>query len=77
VLREQIGVDPSNLSVVLNLAAVGITNGTWRNSPLEDWHGEGRIHDGGMLRTIWPRPSLSAKCSLTTSARSSATMVFP
>lgn len=50
VLREQIGVDPNNPSVVLNLAAIGITNGTWRNSPLEDWHGEGRIHDGGMLR---------------------------
>jgi hypothetical protein len=50
VLREQIGVDPSNPSVVLNLAAIGITNGTWRNSPLEDWHGEGRICDGGMLR---------------------------
>ena len=31
--------------------AIGITNGTWRNSPLEDWHAEGRIHDGGMLRT--------------------------
>jgi hypothetical protein len=29
VLREQIGVDPSNPSVVLNLAAIGITNGTW------------------------------------------------
>jgi hypothetical protein len=51
VLREQVGIDPSNPSVVLNLAAIGITNGTWRNSPLEDWHGEGRIHDGGMLRT--------------------------
>jgi hypothetical protein len=51
LLREQIGLNPSNLPVVLNLAAIGITNGTWRNSPLEDWHGEGRIHDGGMLRT--------------------------
>jgi hypothetical protein len=50
VLREQIGVDPSSPFVVQNLAAIGITNGTWRNSPLEDWHGEGRIHDGGMLR---------------------------
>jgi hypothetical protein len=37
--------------VVLKLGAIGITNGTWRNSPLEDWHAEGRIHDGGMLRT--------------------------
>jgi hypothetical protein len=37
--------------VVLKLAAIGITNGTWRNSPLEGWHAVGRIHDGGMLRT--------------------------
>jgi hypothetical protein len=37
--------------VVLKLAAIGITNGTWRNSPLEDRHAEGRIHDGLMLRT--------------------------
>jgi len=51
VLREQIGIDPSDLSVVLKLASIGITNGSWRNSPLEDWHAEGRIHDGGMLRT--------------------------
>jgi len=51
VLREQIGIDPSDPFVVLTFAAIGITNGTWRNSPLEDWHGEGRIHDGGMLRT--------------------------
>lgn len=51
VLREQIGIDPSDPSVVLKLAAIGITNGTWRNSPIEDWHAVGRIHDGGMLRT--------------------------
>jgi hypothetical protein len=37
--------------VVVNVAAIGITNATWRNSPLEDWHAAGRIHDGGMLRT--------------------------
>lgn len=49
-LREHVGVDPNDAAVVLDLAAIGITNGTWRNSPLEDWHGEGRIHDGGMLR---------------------------
>ena len=54
VLREQIGIDPSDPFVVLTLAAIGITNGTWRNSPLEDWHREGRIHDGGMLRTTGP-----------------------
>jgi hypothetical protein len=51
LLREHIGVDPNDAALVLNLAAIGITNGTWRNSPLEDWHAAGRIHDGGMLRT--------------------------
>ncbi len=51
LLREQVGIDPNDPAIVLDLAAIGITNGTWRNSPLEDWHGEGRIYDGGMLRT--------------------------
>src|SRR6266511_6323170 len=50
-LRQEIGVDPNDAAVILNLAAIGITNGAWHNSQVEDWHGEGRIHDGGMLRT--------------------------
>jgi hypothetical protein len=50
LLREHVGVDPDDADVLLDLAAIGITNGTWRTSPLEDWHGAGRIHDGGMLR---------------------------
>jgi hypothetical protein len=50
LLRDHVGVDPNDAAVILDLAAIGITNGTWRNSPLEDWHGAGRIHDGGMLR---------------------------
>jgi hypothetical protein len=50
LLRDHVGVDPNDAPVILDLAAIGITNGTWRNSPLEDWHGAGRIHDGGMLR---------------------------
>jgi hypothetical protein len=49
-LREEVGVDPNDAAVVLDLASIGITNGTWRNSPLEDWHAQGRIDDGGMLR---------------------------
>jgi hypothetical protein len=49
-LRDHVGVDPNDAPAVLDLAAIGITNGTWRNSPLEDWHGAGRIRDGGMLR---------------------------
>jgi hypothetical protein len=51
LLREEIGIEPNDTAVILNLAAIGITNGAWRNSPVEDWHGDGRIHDGGMLRT--------------------------
>jgi hypothetical protein len=50
LLRDHVGVDPNDAAVILDLAAIGITNGAWRNSPLEDWHGAGRIHDGGMLR---------------------------
>jgi hypothetical protein len=50
LLREHVGVDPDDADVLLDLAAIGITNGSWRTSPLEDWHGAGRIHDGGMLR---------------------------
>lgn len=50
LLRDHVGIDPNDVAAVLDLAAIGITNDTWRNSPLEDWHGAGRIHDGGMLR---------------------------
>jgi hypothetical protein len=51
LLRQEVGVDPNDAAVILNLAAIGITNGAWRNSQVEDWHGDGRIYDGGMLRT--------------------------
>jgi hypothetical protein len=50
-LRQEVGIDPNEAAVVLDLASIGITNGARRNSPLEDWHSQGRIHDGGMLRT--------------------------
>jgi hypothetical protein len=41
-----------------DLAAVGIVNSGWRNSPVEDWHaGDGPLSDGDMLRvnahTTW------------------------
>jgi hypothetical protein len=51
LLRQDIGVDPNDAAIILNLATIGITNGAWRNSPVEDWHADGRIHDGGMLRS--------------------------
>ncbi len=58
VLRHQVGIDPSQLGPVLDVAAVGIVNGGWRNSPVEDWHaGDGPLSDGDMLRvnahTTW------------------------
>jgi hypothetical protein len=50
-LRQEVGIDPNDAAVVLlDLASLGITSSAWRNSPLEDWHSQGRIHDGGMLR---------------------------
>jgi hypothetical protein len=58
ILRHQAGVDPDHLGQVLDLAAVGIVNSAWRNSPVEDWHaGGGPLTDGAMLRinahTTW------------------------
>jgi hypothetical protein len=58
VLRHQVGIDPSRVAAVLDLAAVGIVNSGWRNSPVEDWHaGDGPLTDGDMLRvnahTTW------------------------
>ena len=38
MLRYQIGIDPGRVGPVLDLAAVGIVNSAWRNSPVEDWH---------------------------------------
>ena len=50
ILRHQVGIDPHDAAVVLDLAAVGIVNNAWRNSPVEDWHAQGRLDDGDMLR---------------------------
>lgn len=51
-LLEAMGVDASDDSSVLDLAAVGATKLLWRNSPLEDWHSQGwrHIRDADMLR---------------------------
>ncbi len=58
MLRHQAGIDPDRVGPVLDLAAVGIVNSAWRNSPVEDWHaGDGPLDDGDMLRinahTTW------------------------
>jgi hypothetical protein len=42
------GVDATDLATLLDLLAIGITNGVWRNSWVEDWHAEGRLSDGDM-----------------------------
>ena len=44
------GVEPANLAALLDVLAIGITNGTWRNSCVENWHAEGRLSDGDMMR---------------------------
>jgi hypothetical protein len=39
-----------SLRPVLRLAALGLVHSAWRNTHVEDWHAEGRLHDGDMLR---------------------------
>lgn len=50
ILRDQVGVDPRQLTPVLELAALGLINAAWRNTAVEHWHAQGRLHDGDMLR---------------------------
>lgn len=50
LLGTKANVEPDNLATLLDLVAIGITNGTWRNSCVEDWHAEGRLSDGDMMR---------------------------
>jgi hypothetical protein len=50
MLRDQVGIDPARLDPVLNLVALGLVNSAWRNTSVENWHAEGRLHDGDMLR---------------------------
>lgn len=52
------GIDPHWRGAVLDLAAVGLVNGVWRNSPVENRHADGGpLDDGAMLRlnthTTW------------------------
>jgi hypothetical protein len=57
-LREAVGIDPDQARPVVDLAALGLVNGVWRNSPVEDWHaGDGPLSDADMMRinshTTW------------------------
>ncbi|MEV4452568.1 hypothetical protein [Streptomyces mirabilis] len=49
-LRSQAHVEPDDLNVLLDVLALGITNSAWRNSCVENWHAEGRLSDGDMMR---------------------------
>jgi hypothetical protein len=57
VLRERGRIDSDRIGPVLDLAAMGLVNGAWRNTCVEDWHATGRLRDGDMLRinsqTTW------------------------
>lgn len=50
MLRDRGGIDPDRLGPVVDLAALGMVNNAWRNTCVEDWHAEGRMHDGDMMR---------------------------
>jgi len=50
VLRDQVGVDPGQLRPILELTTLGLVNSAWRNTAVENWHAEGRLHGGDMLR---------------------------
>ncbi|GAA2454113.1 hypothetical protein [Streptomyces macrosporus] len=51
MIREQGASDPASLADVTVLVAIGLTNGAWRNTRVENWHaGDGPLSDGDMLR---------------------------
>lgn len=50
MLRDYGRIDPDDLGAVMGLLALGVVNSAWRNTCVEDWHAEGRLHDGDMLR---------------------------
>ncbi len=57
LLRERVGIDPGRVGPVVDLAAIGLVNGAWRNTCVERWHAAGRLEDGDLLRasshTTW------------------------
>lgn len=51
LLREQGVADPDSLGHIAPVWAIGLANGAWRNTVVEDWHaGGGPLPDGDMLR---------------------------
>lgn len=57
LLRDRLGIDTGKARLVADLAAIGLVNAAWRNTCVENWHAEGRLEDGDMLRinshTTW------------------------
>lgn len=50
ILRDRGGIDPDTLGPVTDLVALALVNSGWRNTCIENWHAEGRMHDGDMMR---------------------------
>jgi len=50
LLRDYGGIHPGAIGPVMSLFVLGLTNSAWRNTCVEDWHAEGRMHDGDMMR---------------------------
>jgi hypothetical protein len=46
----RLGVDPDSSRQVLRLASLGLVRFAWRDTCVGNWHAEGRLHDGDMLR---------------------------
>ncbi|WP_455360489.1 hypothetical protein [Streptomyces sp. SYSU K21746] len=51
MIRERGAADPTSLSDVTTLVALGLANSAWRNTRVENWHaGDGPLSDGDMMR---------------------------
>lgn len=59
LLRERTGIAPGKVGPVADLAAIGLVNGAWRNTCVENWHAEGRLEDGDTLRATTGVPAAS------------------
>jgi hypothetical protein len=45
-----LGADPDSSRQVLRLASLGLVRFAWRDTCVRNWHAEGRLRDGDMLR---------------------------
>lgn len=49
-LLPRVGIQPDDVITMLRYAPLALTHLTWRNTVLEEWHAQGRIHDPDMFR---------------------------